>query len=75
MEIKEFIANFADQFDDTDLSEIGVDTVFQDLEEWSSLTLLSVIAFSKTEYNKNITGKEIRNCETVGDLYDLINNK
>ena len=37
MELKDFIANFADQFDDTDASEITATTVFHDLEEYSSL--------------------------------------
>ena len=44
MEIKEFIQNFADQFDDTDASVFTPETKFKELEEWSSLTALSVIA-------------------------------
>ena len=40
MELKDFIENFANQFDDTDASEITATTVFHDLEEWSSLTAL-----------------------------------
>lgn len=74
MEIKEFIAAFAEQFDETEVSEIQPDTIFQELEEWSSLTAMSVIAFVKTKYNKAITGKEIRSCETVEDLYNLVSN-
>ena len=31
MELQEFINNFANQFDDTDISEFQSDTVFQDL--------------------------------------------
>ena len=44
MELNEFIENFAEQFDDTDASEIKADTVFKELDEWSSLVALSVIA-------------------------------
>lgn len=43
MEIKEFIQNFADQFDDTDASVFTSETKFKELEEWSSLTALSVM--------------------------------
>ena len=43
MEIKEFIQNFASQFDDTDVSEFTANTEFRELDEWSSLTALSVI--------------------------------
>ena len=75
MELKEFIENFAEQFDDTDASEITATTVFHDLEEWGSLTAMGVIAFVKTEYGKTITGKEMKECVTVEDLFNLISFK
>ena len=75
MELKEFISIFADQFDDTDVSEINADTHFHDLEEWGSLLGMSVIAMAKTQYGKTISGKEIRECITVEDLFNLIESK
>lgn len=75
MDINEFIKIFADQFDDTDPSEITAGTEFHELDEWSSLTGMSVIAMAKTVYGKTITGKEIRACETVEELYNLIASK
>lgn len=75
MELKEFVANFADQFDDTDPSGIKADTKFHDLDEWSSLIGMSVIALAKTEYGATITGKELRECVTVEDVFNLINSK
>ncbi|WP_165157666.1 acyl carrier protein [Parabacteroides sp. ZJ-118] len=75
MELQDFIKNFAEQFDETDASEIQSDTCFQELEEWSSLVAMSVIAFVKTQYNKAVTGKEIRSCDTVEELYSLIASK
>lgn len=75
MELNEFIAAFADQFDDTDASEITPDCEFHELDEWSSLTGMSIIALVKTQYGKQITGAEIRSCDTVEDLFNLINNK
>ena len=75
MDINSFILDFANQFDDTDVSEIQSDTHFHDLEEWGSLLGMSVIAMAKTQYGKTITGKEIRECETVKDLFNLIASK
>lgn len=75
MELKEFITNFANQFDDTDSSEITAETEFHMLDEWSSLTSMGIIAFVKTEYGKTITGKELRDCETVEDVYNLVMEK
>jgi acyl carrier protein len=75
MELNDFIKNFADQFDDTDGSEITAHTVYTELDEWSSLTTLSIIAMVKTEYKKTVTGAEIRACDTVEDLFHLLEKK
>lgn len=73
--LDEFVSLFAEQFDDTDPSEIMAETEFHELEEWSSLTAMGVIALAKTQFGKAITGKEIRGCVTVKDLYDLLMSK
>lgn len=75
MDKNQFLANFADQFDDTDASEITLSTEFHKLDEWSSLTGMGVIALAKTEYGKQITGAELKACVTVEDVFNLINNK
>lgn len=75
MEINEFVGNFASQFDDTDPSEINVNTKFHELEEWSSLTGMSVIAMVKVSYGKTITGAELKDCSTVEDVFNLIESK
>lgn len=75
MDLNEFIGNFADQFDDTDPAEIQADTEFHSIDEWGSLTAMAIIAMAKTKYGKTITGKEIRGCTTVEDLFNLIASK
>ncbi len=72
MELNEFITLFADQFDNTDESEITPECNFKDLDEWSSLLVLSVIAMAKINFGKDVTGQQIRECDTVTDLYNLI---
>lgn len=75
MELNEFVANFAEQFDDTDASEIQASTVFHNLEEWSSLIGMGLLAMAKTQYGKTITGAELKSCVTVEDVFNLIKNK
>lgn len=75
MELNEFIANFAEQFDDTDALEIKANTNYKELDEWSSLISMSVISMSNIKYGKTLTGTEIRTCTTVEDLYNLIATK
>ena len=64
--------NFANQFDETDASEITINTAFKDLEEWSSLLSLSIIAMCDEEYDVKIKGDDIRNAVTVEDLYNIV---
>lgn len=75
MELKDFIENFAAQFDDTDASEIKAETVFKELGEWSSLTALSVIAMVDEEYDVKVKGDDIRNSQTVNDLFDIVKSR
>ena len=75
MELKDFIENFAAQFDDTDASEFQPETEFKALDEWSSLTALSIIAMVDEEYDITIKGDDIRNSETIEDLFNLANSK
>ena len=75
MELKEFIENFAAQFDDTDASEIKAETVFKGLDEWSSLIALSVIAMVDEEYDVTLKGEDIRISNTVEDLYNLVKSR
>ena len=75
MELNEFVENFAEQFDDTDASEIKAETVFKELEEWSSLIALSVIAMVDEEYDVTIKGDDIRNSSTIEDLFNIVKSK
>ena len=75
MELNEFVAYFAEQFEDTDVNEIQATTVFKDLDEWSSLVALSVIAMVDEEYNVSIKGEDIRNSNTIEDLFNAVKAK
>lgn len=75
MEIKEFIEKFAEIFDDTDVSTLTPDTKFRELDEWSSLSALGVIALADEEFDVEISGNEMRHVNTIQELFDLISSK
>ena len=75
MDLKVFITNFADQFEDTNLEDITAETVFHDLEEWDSLIALAVLNMTEKRYGKKITFDEMKKCVTVSDLFTLIDKK
>lgn len=75
MELDEFVKLFAEQFEFTDPSEITAKTAYHDLDEWSSLTGLSVIAMVDEEFDVALKGDDIRNSVTVEDLYNRVISK
>ena len=60
MNIEEFIANFAAQLDETDPESITAETRFKELDEWSSLTALSIIAMVDDEYDVIIKESQVK---------------
>lgn len=75
MEIKEFVEKFAEQFDDTPAEQFAPDTKFHELDEWSSIIALSIIAMVDEEYEITIKGDDILNSETIEDLFNTMVNK
>lgn len=72
MDIKEFIQNFADQLDDTDAEVLTPETEFRELDDWSSLAALSIIAMIYEEYGVSIDNETFKNAKTIQDLFYII---
>ena len=75
MEIKEFIQNFAEQFDDTPASEFTKETVFHDLDEYSSLIALQIIGMVDEEYDVTLSANEMSASVTIEDLFNTVKAK
>ncbi len=75
MDINSFIENFAGQFDDTPADKFTAETKFRDIEEWSSLIALSIIAMVDEEYEVTLKGDDIKNAQTIQDLFNTVQSK
>lgn len=75
MEIEGFISNFAEQFEETEVNEFKAETVFRDLDEWSSLIALSVIAMVDEEYDVTLNGDDMKAATTIQDLFNIVKSK
>jgi len=75
MELTEFVKNFASQFEETDMKEFSPETHFKNIPEWSSIIVLSVIAMTDEEYNVKLKGDDIRNAQTIEDLYNIVKSR
>ena len=73
MDLDDFVKNFAEQFNETDPSLITPEKKFKELEEWSSLISLSLIAMADEKYNVKLKGEDIKKATYVKDLYDVVN--
>ena len=75
MNLEKFIENFAAQFDDTDASEFKADTVFHELDEYTSLIALSIIAMIDEEYDVSIKGDDMKSAVTIEDLFNIVKSR
>jgi len=75
MDINTFLGHFTSLFTDTDPSLIKADTNFRDLEEWSSLIALSIIAMADDEYGVNLKGDDVKKSNTPNDIFEIIKSK
>jgi len=72
MKITEFINALEKEFDEVDSGTLKPDTNFRDLDEWSSMHALIIIALIDTDFNVSISGEDLSNIETVSQLFDIV---
>lgn len=75
MEIKAFIEKFADQFEDASADEFTPETIFREIEGWSSLVALSVLAMIDEEYDVQLRGEEMKKATSIQQLFNLVQSK
>jgi len=64
----EFLAKLEDIFQYEDSKKLTFDTKLDDLEEWDSLSIISVVAFLDSEFNKQVTVNDLQVAQTVEDI-------
>lgn len=70
--LEEFIKLFTEQLDETAENALNANTVFKELDDWSSLVALSIIAMVDEEYGITLKGDDIRNADTIEALYNIV---
>ena len=75
MTLDEFVKAFAAEFDDTPEESFKADTNYRELDEWGSLVALSIISMVDDEMDKRVTGADLRSCNTIEELYKLVESK
>ena len=70
MDEKEFLLKLADLMDTEE--ELSIDKPLGDIEEWDSLSYVAFMAFAHNTFKRDLERKDVRQAETVGDLYKLV---
>lgn len=68
MNTDKFINLFAETIE-VESSGLTLETKFRELEEWSSISIMLLIAMFDSEFNKEISTEDIKQCNTINDLY------
>ncbi len=74
MDIQNFIENLSDQFEMLSVV-LTPETRFRELDEWSSLEALLVITMVDDVYGVVLPPDEMRQTQTIRELYDLVASK
>lgn len=73
--IEDLIEKLEAEFDEIEKGSLKADTSFKDLEEWSSMQALVVIALVDEHYEVALSGEDLMQCESVQDIYNKIIEK
>lgn len=72
MTIDEFLRLVEEEFDELEAGTLQADKDYREFMEWSSMNALLLMALIKAEFGVNITANELRNAETLQELYDKV---
>lgn len=72
MNIQDFIEKFAEAVEVDSAEDLNENTKFRELDEWSSLAVLSVIAMLDEEYDTQIENADFKKLQTISDIVQFI---
>jgi len=72
MNIQELIEHIENEFDELEKGKLQSDSSIRDMEGWSSMHALILIALVDNHYDVLLSGEELKNVLTVEDLYQVI---
>ena len=75
MQIEEFIKVIEVEFEDVAPGTIQAAHVFREIEGWSSMLALILIAKVDSDFDVTITAEELSKSKTIDDLYQVVKGK
>jgi len=70
MTLEDFVTNFV-EFAELE-GEFKSTTILKESEEWDSMTAMMMIGFCSEHFGRTLTGNELEELITLGDIYERI---
>jgi acyl carrier protein len=75
MEIEVFLEKIKAEFnEDYDIGDLGLDDNIKNMDWWSSMHALVIIALIDTEYDVMLAPSQMKSANTVRELFAMVNN-
>ena len=74
MSLEEFLERIKAEFEeDYDIGDVSPDDNIKEMDWWSSMHALVIIALVDSEFDVMLEPAQMRSVDTVRELYDLVN--
>ncbi|MBX7093289.1 MAG: hypothetical protein K1X56_01085 [Flavobacteriales bacterium] len=73
--IEVFMSKIEHEIDGMAPGTLKPDIPYREIDSWSSMHSLIIIALMETEYDVAVNGEDLRKCNTVRELYDLVKSR
>jgi len=75
MTVDEFVSAFESAIEGVEPNSLAADFKFRTLEQWDSLAALSVLAMIDAECSVQVSGDEMKKCNTIAELFAVVGKK
>ena len=75
MDLNEFVRKVEAEIEDLEVGSLTADKDYREIEQWSSMYALILIAMIDTEYDVTLSGEDLKQSKTVRDLYEIVKSK
>ena len=72
MEVEQFVRHFENAVEGIDPESLTPQTQYHRIPQWDSLALLCLLAMIDCEYEVQVPGMELKQCDTLEDVYILV---
>lgn len=73
--VEDFTNQLATEFEDVEPNTVFPDTHYRDIKNWSSMYALIIIAFVDANFDVQLNAENLKNTQSVRDLYEVVKEK